>query len=186
VPVVLEVEELIVPLGDNPQGIFDECAHDQETAHGWDVSTELTPVSTSPSTTVTEPHSLALQPSIFIIAQGLRKHIRFYRIGRVIQPLFDLVRLLPDLLQRAGVIGGICASWTAEPVLGSEVVARGPTYLGHLLLAHARRKDREINCVGCCDMGFGRRAMYESGCGGAICSSHCLGSCLLGGINKVK
>ncbi len=60
-PVVLEVEELIVPLGDNPQGIFDECAHDQETAHGWDVSTELTPVSTSPSTTVTEPHSLALQ-----------------------------------------------------------------------------------------------------------------------------
>ncbi len=35
-------------------------------------------------------------------------------------------------------------------------------------------------------MGFERRAMYESGCGGAVCSSHCLGGCLLGGINKVK
>lgn len=28
--IVFEVEELVVPLGDNPQCIFDECADDQE------------------------------------------------------------------------------------------------------------------------------------------------------------
>lgn len=29
-PVVVEVEELVVPLCDDPQGILDESAHDQE------------------------------------------------------------------------------------------------------------------------------------------------------------
>jgi len=35
VPEILQVEELVTPLRDNPQGIFDECYHNKETPYGW-------------------------------------------------------------------------------------------------------------------------------------------------------
>lgn len=38
VSVVVEVEELVAPLGHNPYGIFDECAYDQEPSYCWNVT----------------------------------------------------------------------------------------------------------------------------------------------------
>ena len=36
--VVFQVGQLIAPLGDDSEGVFDERADDQEAAEGWDVS----------------------------------------------------------------------------------------------------------------------------------------------------
>ena len=38
VSVVVEVEELVAPLGHNPYGILDECTHDQESSYCWNVT----------------------------------------------------------------------------------------------------------------------------------------------------
>ena len=37
-PVVVEVEELVIPLRDNSQGVLDESADDQEASDGGNVS----------------------------------------------------------------------------------------------------------------------------------------------------
>lgn len=36
--VVMEVEELVAPLGYNSEGIFDECADNEEASYRWNVS----------------------------------------------------------------------------------------------------------------------------------------------------
>ncbi len=56
----------------------------------------------------------------------------FYRIRRGIQPLLDLVRLLPELLQWTWIIR--CVGPTGSPksiVLRAKVITGGAPYLSH-------------------------------------------------------
>lgn len=45
--IIVEIEELIVPLCHDPDSIFNECANYEKTSYSWDISAKETQVSTA-------------------------------------------------------------------------------------------------------------------------------------------
>ena len=69
-------------------------------------------------------------------------NIRLYRIGGCVQVLFNLARLLSNLLQRARIVRSIIpARPSSKSILRAQIIACGPSDLRHdyvlILLIHA-------------------------------------------------
>lgn len=89
--VVVEIGKLVVPLSDNPEGILDECANNQKPSYSWYISTPNEPLNQRPLLS----HMNCVQAKILAIDCA---YSRFYGICCIIQPFFNLVRLLSQLL----------------------------------------------------------------------------------------
>jgi hypothetical protein len=62
----------------------------------------------------------------------LQENSRLDRVGQCVQKVLNLIRLLPELIERARVVrGAIVPSSVTERALISQVVARGAPYLRH-------------------------------------------------------
>ena len=90
----------------------------------------------------------------------------FYRVRRGIQPLLDLVRLLPELFQRTWIIRCVCPARSSKPViLRTEIITRRAPYLSHgrcsAQLSSAQLMQRK-NCYW---------QMYECGQRRALCKN---------------
>lgn len=103
VSVVVEVEELVAPLGHNPYGIFDECAYDQEPSYCWNVTANPIFMLACQSSAIFNTSNSSQDPP-FRAMMGEVGHSRFYRIRSRIQPLLNLIRLLPKLVQRTRIV----------------------------------------------------------------------------------
>lgn len=115
VSVVLEVEELIIPLSHNPYCILHESANNEKASSCWYVST-----ASKPSNQICTPRRFPEQNSLF------------YRIRRSIQPVLNLVRLFPELFQWAWIIRCICPARSPKSiVLRAKVITRRAPYLSH-------------------------------------------------------
>ena len=100
-PIVTEVEKLVVPLRGNSKGIFEEGDDDQEPANSWYISaphqfrvlisTSLLFVSSFPP-----PHNKK---------EAARKNVRLDGFRDRVQPIFNFTRLLPYRIQRTRIIG---------------------------------------------------------------------------------
>lgn len=103
--VVLQVGELIAPLGNDAERIFQEGNDDQEPADGREVP--VTPELSASGN------------------QALLEHSRLDGLGEGVQPVLNLACLLSNGVQRAGVARGIGALGATERRLVSQVVSRG-------------------------------------------------------------
>ena len=80
-----------------------------------------------------QPQGRALWQCVAASWPTLRQdHSLFYRVRGGIQPLLDLVRLLPQLFQWTWIIGCVCPARSAKSVvLRTEVITRRAPYLRH-------------------------------------------------------
>lgn len=117
---ISEVGELVTPLRNDSYGVFDECDHDQESSDGREVSVNALLV-----------RSCLLTKQASFQVQRRPVYSRFQRLPHGVQPVFDLARLFPDLVQRTGIARGIGTSLRAKLVVQAQVVACGSSYLGH-------------------------------------------------------
>jgi hypothetical protein len=131
VSVIVKVQQLIAPLGDNSKSIFQECNHNEEPANCWQISARCM---------LTRPRAADMNkwPQNVGCTNG---DIRLYWVAQSIQEIFDLARLFPDRIERTRVIVGISTARTSKWSLASQVIASCASNLGHdgisvLLVAH--------------------------------------------------
>lgn len=129
--VVLEVEKLIAPLGHDPYCIFHECADDEEASSCRYVSTASKSSSQRDvSSSTAGPCTLAIRSTSWLTFP--KDNSLFYRVRRGIQPLLDLVCLLPELFQWTWVIRCVCSARAPKSiVLRTEIITRRAPYLSH-------------------------------------------------------
>lgn len=137
--VVLEVEKLIIPLGHDPYCIFHECAHDEEASSCWYVSTASGSSSQRDVSSSIPGHAHG-QYEAPLFAEIAKGNSLFDRVGGGVQPLLDLVGLLPELFQWTWIIRCVCPARSPESiVLRTEVITRRAPYLSHgCCSAHAK------------------------------------------------
>lgn len=132
VPVVVEVGELVTPLGYYSKRIFEESDDNQEASNCGQIA-------------VGRHVSGGIQDRTRA-ARALRgeRDSRLDGVGERVQPVLDLASLFPQLLERTGVVGGaVTATSAPEGALVAQVVARGTAYLRHDGGRRKERKERE-------------------------------------------
>lgn len=128
VSVVLEVGELVAPLGNDAQRILQKGDDNQEASNRREVSAWYAQSVDGPLYCLWRAGSVAAGPQAACTSRG---HSRLHRVGQRVQPVLNLACLLPDGVQGTRVVGGFGSPRAAEWALVAEVVARGASYLGH-------------------------------------------------------
>jgi hypothetical protein len=117
VSVIVQVGELVTPLGDDAQGILEEGDDDEESANRRDIT--VAPANQQPLATSRE-------------TQKLQKNSRLDGMRQGIEPVFNLAGLFTNGIQRTGIVGGVWSSGPAERRgLRAQVVSCCPSDLSH-------------------------------------------------------
>ena len=134
VPVIFQINELVIPLCHDTQGVFEESDDDEEAAdHGKVSELSMSGQQRVLSSSLSGISHGALCSWQMSTTSRSKMDIRFQRVGYGIQPVLDLAGLFTYLVQRTRVVGCICATGTAEAiVLGTEIVAGRATDVSHL------------------------------------------------------
>ncbi len=149
-PVIFQINELVIPLCHDTQGVFKESDDDEEAADHGKVS-ELSMsgqqrVLSSTLSGISISHG-ALCSCQMPTTSRWKMDVRFQRVGYGVQPVLDLAGLFTYLVQWTGVVGCICATGTAEAiVLGTEIVAGRATNVSHLECCSCEEDSRE-GCI---------------------------------------
>jgi hypothetical protein len=115
-PVVVEICELIGPLCDYAQRVFEKSYDDEEATNAREIAMEQTGQSYS---------------RLFIYHR-LLGNSRLDGVGDIVQHVFELARLRPQLVQRTRVVPGIViAPRVAERALIAQMISCCATYLRH-------------------------------------------------------
>ena len=123
--VVVEICELVGPLGDYTQCVFEESNDDEEAANAREVSrTRLAKVSKWQRS-----HTL---PGVQRAALYFWQYSRLDGVRDSVQPVLDPARLRSQLVQRTGVIVRVVvAPRVAKGALVAQMVASCAAYLRH-------------------------------------------------------
>jgi hypothetical protein len=113
VSVIVQVGELVAPLGDDAQGILEEGDDDEESANRRDITATQTSVECNSK------------------RAGNCENSRLDRMRQGVEPVFNLARLFTNGIQRAGIVGGVWSSGTAKRRLRAQVVSCRPSDLSH-------------------------------------------------------
>lgn len=102
VPVVMQVEQLVAPLCQDPQRILEESDHDQEPAKSWEVSA-MGHMSAPCSVFIPRNPHKAQRRVTRTASCGVVTDVRLDRFAIGVQKILDLGRLLSNLVERAWV-----------------------------------------------------------------------------------
>jgi hypothetical protein len=117
VSVIVQVGELVIPLGDDAQGILEEGDDDEESANRRDIT--VAPAAISNRSQLPENTRAAKNSRLDGMRQG-------------IEPVLNLAGLFTNGIQRTGIVGGV---WSSGPAkrrgLRAQVVSCRPSDLSH-------------------------------------------------------
>lgn len=113
VSVVVQVGELVTPLGDDAQGILEEGDDDEESANRRDITATQTSVECNSK------------------RAGNCKNSRLDGMRQGVEPVFNLAGLFANSIQRTGIIGGVWSSGISKRGLRAQVVSCRPSDLSH-------------------------------------------------------
>lgn len=103
---IFQVDQLIAPLCDDSDRIFDERNHNQETSYGGEVT--KTPCVSSWSESLRRNSVMMSLLSTMACGLWLQENVRFQWLSKGVQCVFYLAGLLSNLIQRTGIVG--CAA----------------------------------------------------------------------------